>query len=335
MDTFGIGQRRYLGAKSRMLDFIKQTIDENTVDVNVFADIFGGTGVVASMFRNAGKNIIINDLLDSNFLAYEAFLSNDGFNREKVETLLNQMNNLPLADNYVSVNYGDKFFSMENAQKIGVARQFIDDQMDLTQRERAILLTSLLYGMDRVANTVGHYDAYRQKMDSFAPIQFRFPEINQNAANSELYHEDANELVRRIKSDVVYIDPPYNSRQYGDVYHVLENVMDWEKPELFGVAMKPKDRSKTKSNYSTAKAPDAFEDLVKHIDARYIVVSYNNMAQKGAGRSNAKISNEEIIERLSLRGDVQVFELPFQAFTTGKTKVQNHKELLYLVEVTK
>lgn len=335
MDTFRIEQRRYLGAKSRMLDFIKQTIDENTTDVNVFADTFGGTGVVASMFRDAGKDIIINDLLDSNFLVYEAFLSNDDFNREKVKASLDKMNNLPLADNYVSVNYGGRYFSMENAQKIGEVRQFIDSQTGLTERERAILLTSLLYGMDRVANTVGHYDAYRQKMDSFTPIQFQYPDIKVNGADSELYHEDANELVKHIKADVVYIDPPYNSRQYGDVYHVLENVMEWEKPELFGVAKKPKDRSKTKSNYSTSKAPDAFEDLIKNIDARYIVVSYSNMAQKGAGRSNAKISNEEIIERLSLRGKVQIFELPFQAFTTGKTKVQDHKELLYLVEVTK
>lgn len=65
------------------------------------------------------------------------------------------------------------------------------------------------------------------------------------------------------------------------------------------------------------------------------MVSYNNTAHKGAGRSNAKISNDEIIKSLSKRGNVKVFSEKFQVFTTGKTNIKNHKELLYLVEVDK
>lgn len=71
------------------------------------------------------------------------------------------------------------------------------------------------------------------------------------------------------------------------------------------------DRSATKSLYSIKQAPEAFDDLVSNIDAKYILVSYNNMAQKGTGRSNAKISNAEIIASLEKRGRVQVFDTPF------------------------
>lgn len=334
MSEFEIENRRYLGAKSRMLDFIGKVVVENTKDVNTVADIFGGTGVVANYFYERGMNIVVNDILYSNYLAYQTFFSKEEIDKKKIDYLLAKMNNLEIHDNYVSRNYGNKYFSINNAKKIGEARNFIKNQ-ELNVRERAILLTSLFYAMDKVANTVGHYDAYRKVMDSTTAIIFRRPKITCFSGATEFYHEDANELVKNIKSDLVYVDTPYNSRQYGDVYHVLENVMEWKKPKLFGVAMKPKDRKKTKSDYSTAKAPNAFNDLILNINSRYILVSYNNMAHKGAGRSNAKISNEEIIKILTQRGSVQRFELPFQAYSTGKTHIDDHKEFLYLVEVVK
>lgn len=331
-----IQNRRYLGAKSRLLDFIQKVVDEHTENVNSVADIFGGTGVVANHFYQQNHDIIVNDILDSNYINYLTFFGQDAVGDNKIREVLNRMNNVEVRKNYVSDNYGDKYFSKENAMKIGEARSIIERETELSQRERAILMTSLIYAMDKVANTVGHYDAYRRVMDSLTPIYFRMPAYNKaHKADAAIYHEDANLLVRDITADLVYIDTPYNSRQYGDVYHVLENIVDWEKPELYGVAMKPKNRNKTKSSYSTAKAPIAFDDLISHTNARYIMVSYNNMAQKGAGRSNAKISNEEIIEILSQRGEVQVYAEDFQVFTTGKTHVDDHKELLYLVEVTR
>lgn len=331
-----IQNRRYLGAKSRLLDFIQKIVDEHTENVHSFADIFGGTGVVANHFYQQGYNIIINDILDSNYINYLTFFGQEHVDDEKIRSILERMNNVAVQNNYVSDNYGDKYFSKENSMKIGEARSIIESETDLSHRERAILMTSLLYAMDKVANTVGHYDAYRRVMDSLTPIYFRMPAYNKKQkATTKIYHEDANLLVRSISADLIYIDTPYNSRQYGDVYHVLENIVDWEMPDLYGVAMKPKNRSKTKSSYSTAKAPIAFNDLITNITAKYILVSYNNMAHKGSGRSNAKISNEKIIEILSQRGEVQVYTEDFQVFTTGKTRVDNHKELLYLVEVSR
>lgn len=333
--TFEIANRRYLGAKSRMLEFINTIVDKHTEGVKSVADIFGGTGVVADSFYRRGFDIIINDILDSNWVAYQSFFSKENIDSSKIDKLIDSMNNLSLKDNYVSINYGNKFFSYENAQKIGEAREFIEQQSDLSMREKSILLTSLLYAMDKVANTVGHYDAYRRVMDSNTPVVFKRPNVFNSNRDTKIFHQDANDLVKRIKADLIYIDTPYNSRQYGDVYHVLENVIDWKKPKLYGVAMKPKDRSKTKSDYSTSKAPLAFDDLIQNINAKYILVSYNNMAQKGAGRSNAKISNDEIVSILEKKGKVTRYELPFQVYTTGKTKIENHSEYLYLVKVTK
>ena len=78
------------------------------------------------------------------------------------------------------------------------------------------------------------------------------------------------------------------------------------------------DRSHIKSKYSTRTAPKEFENLIKKINARYILVSYNNMGNKGASRSQAKISDTEINGNLYSRKERFKFLKPdFSQFTTG------------------
>ena len=186
--------------------------------------------------------------------------------------------------------------------------------------------------MDKSANTVGHFDAYRKVMSNTTPIKLRVPIKNDNIGN-QIFNENANDLVKRIYADLVYIDTPYNSRGYENAYHVLENIIEWKKPEVEGVAKKAVNRADKTSDYTKSKAPQAFKDLINNIKAKYILVSYNNMENKGNARSNAKISQAEIISILSNRGIVQVFETEFNAFTTGKSSIMNHKECLYLCTI--
>lgn len=329
---FRISNRRYLGSKNKLLGFIYQVIEDKLGDVELVADIFAGTGVVADMFARHGKTVIVNDLLKSNYISYITWFGNENVDMDKVEHIIDELNSINAEnDNYVSINFGNKYFSLENARKIGAIREKIDTY-NVNERERAFLLTSLIYAMDKVANTVGHYDAYRKKLDNLQKIELKVPEYRKNM-NNKIYCEDANKLVRIIKADLIYIDTPYNSRQYGDAYHVLENIVMWKKPEVTGVAAKMVDRSETKSLYSMKIAPEIFDDLIKNIDAKYILVSYNNMAKKGNGRSNAKISNDEILKSLRKKGEVYVFDTPYTPFTTGKTFISDHRELLYLCKV--
>ncbi|MDF7638461.1 Dam family site-specific DNA-(adenine-N6)-methyltransferase [Lactobacillus sp. ESL0791] len=324
-----INNRRYLGCKQRMLNFINRTVSENTTNVKTVADIFAGTGVVANLFRAQGKKVIVNDILTSNYITYETWFGNEEVDISKIKRILSKLNSLKGVEGYVTKNFGNRYFSIENAKKIDAIREKIEVLKNVNKRERSFLLTSLLYAMDKVSNTVGHFDSYRKHMDSYRPIYLRCPDLNINGEN-EIYNEDANKLVKKVKADLVYIDTPYNSRGYESMYHVLENVMEWKKPAVEGVAKKAINRKEKSSDYTTSKAPQAFSDLISNINARYILVSYNNMAKKGNSRSNAKISNEEIIDILKKRGEVKVFSTDFNAFTTGKSKISNHKELLYL-----
>ena len=154
------------------------------------------------------------------------------------------------------------------------------------------------------------------------------PEENLNG-NNVCYNTDTNQLAAEIEADLVYIDPPYNSRQYCDAYHLLENVARWEKPRVYGVAKKM-DRSALKSDYCTKKAAEAFEALIDSVHGKYILLSYNNMAEKGNNRSNAKISDEDIIRILRKKGSVKIFEEDYKAFSTGKSNIRENKERLFL-----
>ena len=126
--------------------------------------------------------------------------------------------------------------------------------------------------MDKIANTVGHYDAYRRNMEFEKSLKLNvlLPEENINS-NNVCYNFDANELIKTIKGDLLYLDPPYNSRQYCDAYHLLENVARWEKPEVYGVARKM-DRTSLKSDYCMITATKAFEELIARGDILYILI---------------------------------------------------------------
>lgn len=334
---YNISQRRYLGNKNSILDFIDEIIKKEVGEFDSFCDIFSGTGVVGAYFNDKYKKIISNDLLYQNFISLNAFLNPEEFDEVKLQKIIDKFNaSTASRDNYFSKNFGGRYFSQSVAKKIGFIREeikklFLSNEINL--KEKHILLTSLNYSIDRIANTVGHYDAYIKKEIREQKFEMKMlnidKEINQN---NEVYNADANLLVRDIECDVLYMDPPYNSRQYCDAYHLLENLSLWQKPEVFGVAKKF-DRSKIKSEYSLRSAADSFDDLVVNAKCKYMLLSYNNMANRGNDRSNAKISDEDIIKSMSKRGEVKIFEKDYKAFTTGKSKHDDNKERIFFVKV--
>lgn len=327
-----INNRRYLGNKYKLLPFITGVVNDECTGIETVADIFAGTGAVSSAFLE--KTIITNDLLYSNYICNYAWFGAETYEPEKIaEYVLNYNAKEISGENYMTRNFADTYFSRKDCAKIGYIREDIEHNYkkgNLNKRERAILITALLYAMDRIALTCGHYDAYRKDAAFESSLELCVPltEVKNNEHN-QCFNEDANNLVKRIEADLVYIDPPYNSRQYCDTYHLLENVARWEKPEVFGVAKKM-DRSGMKSKYCTTNATKAFETLINDIKAKYILLSYNNMAEKGNCRSNAKIADEDIMRILQQKGTVKVFEESYKAFTTGKSDISENAERLFL-----
>lgn len=328
-----IQNRRYLGNKYKLLALLKEIVKQKCSEFDSLCDIFAGTGVVGYAFNNKKTKIISNELLFSNYVSLYAWLSSEPYDMSKIEDILSQLNAIKGdKDNYVSENFGNRYFSIDNARKIGEIRESIG-KMSLSFKEKSILLTSLLYAIDKSANTCGHYDAFRKNMDTFTPIKLLSLDIKQEMNTSnEIFNEDANKLIRKIEADILYIDPPYNSRQYSDTYHLLENIIRWEKPIVHGKARKM-NRSNIKSMYCTKEATRAFCDLVTNAKCKYILFSYNNMSDKGNVRSNARIKDKVIIEILEKRGKVEIFEQDYKPFSTGKSMTENHSERVFLCSI--
>ncbi|MBR1530194.1 MAG: DNA adenine methylase, partial [Oscillospiraceae bacterium] len=251
--TFGINNRRYLGNKYKLLPFITEVVNSHCGQISSVADIFAGTGAVASAFSD--KQIITNDLMYSNFICNFAWFSSQAFDRSKIVKIISGYNTMTVTENnYMTEHFSDTYFSRADCAKIGYIRENIEvlyTQHKINEREKALLIMSLIYAMDKIANTCGHYDAYRQGTVFDKQLVLCVPAVNAlNNPLNQCYNEDANELVTHIYADLVYIDPPYNSRQYCDAYHLLENIARWEKPDVYGVARKM-DRSAMKSKYCT------------------------------------------------------------------------------------
>ncbi|NQT11063.1 MAG: DNA adenine methylase [Desulfobacteraceae bacterium] len=330
---FQLHNRRYIGNKYKLIKWIFSILDKECKG-DSFADIFAGTGVVAAVASKHFNEIILNDFLHSNHAVYKAFFDKENWSREKINNIIKDYNNInggDLDENYFSINFGGKYFSKNSAKIIGFIRENIEENKNkLTEREYYILMASLLYSTDKIANTVGHYDAYFKK--EFIEDNFFMRPIDPVEVKAvSIFREDANLLVRQIQTDIVYIDPPYNSRQYSRFYHILETLTKWDKPELHGVALKPKPENM--SDYCRVSAKDRFAELVNDINAKYLVVSYNNTYDSKSNSSQNKITLEEIKNILSKRGKTKIFEKDYRHFNAGNTDFNNHKEYLFVTNV--
>lgn len=333
---FNITNRRYTGSKTKLNTWIETHLNNHCKDCNSLADIFAGTASVTAHNIHNYDDVYLNDLLYSNEIIYKAFFKKGRYKKsllDEFKSKYQEINPKTLPSNYFSKNFSGKFFGKDDAKIIGYIREDIKKNGKiLTNKEECLLLASLIYSADRAANTVGHYDAYRKIEVVENKFKYRLIEPINHNSSVQIYREDANMLVRRIKPDICYIDPPYNSRQYSRFYHVLENLAQWKKPKLYGVALKPEPENM--SDYCRNSAYEQFQDLIKNIDAKRIVVSYNNTYKSKSSSSRNKISLEQIVDVLNSKGKTLEYSISHAHFNAGKTNFADHKEFLFITKVT-
>ncbi len=277
------------------------------------------------------KNIIINDILFSNEIIYHAFFMGQDADFKVLEELKEYYTQaLKLEENYFSQHFSDKFFSYNDCVKIGSIREHIES-LNLDKLNKDILLTSLIYSMDKIANTVGHYEAYRKK--EILQDRFIFELISpiKHDKNIMIERKNANELAKTLKIDLIFIDPPYNSRQYSRFYHLYENLVQWKKPKLYGTALKP--LCENMSEYCRSNAKKELSDLIEKLDCKRIALTYNNTYNSKSSSSQNKIDFKDLVEILSQKGKLSVKEKAHSFFNSGKTDFKEHKEFLFIVEV--
>ena len=317
----------YIGSKYRLSSFIKETVYEvvgKDLSNKVFCDIFAGTGIVGRIFKNEVKKVISNDFEYYSFVLNRNYIQNTKSlkNSKKLIDKLNNINSLKgfIYTNYCRGGHGDRqYFSDANGQKIdGIraeiatlkATKQIDDNMYY------FLLASLLESADKVANTASVYGAYLKHIKKTAAkeLVLKAAEFDCTNQQNEVFNTDSNLLIKQIKGDILYLDPPYNARQYGANYHVLNTIA---KNDTFIPKGKTGLRAYNRSNYcSKPKVKDEFENLIKNANFKYIFLSYNN---------EGLMSTDEVKMIMEKYGKYSLYATDYTRFKADKTENRNHK----------
>lgn len=288
---------RYLGNKSKLLDFIESVIEKYDIKGESFADLFAGTGSVGDFFKDRYK-IIANDYMYYSKIINKAKLLNKTlpsfrqFIEEYGVTPYEYLNNKQYSyqDNYFIYNnytpVGERMYLTEdNAIKIDGMRldieEFYRDGI-INENEYVFLLASLIESIPRVSNTSGTYQAFfkfweARSLKTFILEPLEMVDSENINPDNIVYSKNTNKLVREISGDIAYIDPPYTITQYTNSYHLLETVARYDYPEIFGKTGRRVNREL--SGYSNKqKALYEFEDLFRQINFDHILVSYSNQS---------------------------------------------------------
>ena len=236
---------RFIGSKTLLLDQIKSVIDEKAPEAKSFCDIFSGTAAVARYFKQ-WYQVCSNDLLYFSYVLQRATVENDQmpeFERLKAETGIddpldyfngrqkNDLEVLPVKRRFFQNTYapagGRMYLNDDNALRIDFARCTVEDWKAaglLSEDEYFYLVACIVEGIPFVSNTSGTYGAFHKSWErrSYKHYElYRLPVIH-NGKENRCYNENGSDLLKRLEGDILYIDPPYNSRQYFSNYHVLE-----------------------------------------------------------------------------------------------------------------
>jgi len=299
---------RYYGCKTKLLNFIEKAAKElDLYEGARFFDIFTGTTAVAKHFKKLGYTVIANDNLEFCHALAKAYIElnetpkfrklkkvvNNHPGNEIYEKVINYLNTISSIEGFIYKNYypgGTKglrtYFSNQNGQKIDAIRTEIENWKKenlITELEYYYLITALIEAVNLVSNVAGTYAACLKTWDRRAlkPLVLTPPEIIPSKKANKALRMDANDIIKKISTDVLYLDPPYNTRQFASNYFLLELIAEGWFDEALKINSKSKtgiyfDESKKSLYCQKSTAPAVFADLIKKAKTRHIILSYNN-----------------------------------------------------------
>jgi adenine-specific DNA-methyltransferase len=328
---------RYIGGKSLLLENINNVINSEIPNVSSVIDLFAGSGIVSNNFKMNGYRTISNDFLYFSYVISRCSVmlnKKPSFQNLGITDPISYLNNLKIIDTdfkiedcFIYNNYSPvgecsrMYFQPANAMKIDIIRLTIENWHNenlITEDEYFYLLSSLINAVPFVSNITGVYAAYLKFWDerTYKTIQLTEPIIISNGKKNESYNTDFTNMLSR-KCDLLYADPPYNSREYLPNYHILETIARYDYPEIHGITgMRNYDKQKSVFCKKNTVA-SAFETMIKDCKSRYILISYNN---------EALLSTQElsyICKTYAVDNSFKLFEFDYRRY---KNKIPNNKK---------
>ena len=341
---------RFIGCKSLLLDNIKSIIDENAPDAQSFCDIFSGTATVARYFKQ-WYEVYSNDVLYFSYVLQKGTIENDeiptfsGLNQilgisdpidyfNSIDLL--EMENLPQARRFFQNTYspigGRMYVTDENALRIDYARNMVDDWYKdklITNNEYFYLVACIVEGIPFVSNTSGTYGAFHKQWArrSHKIYEVFRLDVTTNHKKNKSYNCNGADLLKNISGDILYIDPPYNERQYLPNYHVLETAAKYDFPEVRGVTgQRPYENQKSEF-CSKSKVLNAFDELIRNAQFRHIILSYS---------TDGLMTVNDIAATMKQYGKkhtFKIYEIPYRRYKSrNATLTSQLKELMFYVE---
>lgn len=326
----------YIGSKYTLFPSLKphfERIIKKCGEKVVFGDLFSGTGIVGySIGVDSTVKVISNDIQYYSYVLNRASLSiYTGSEIEQINTLVNEYNAIEGVFGFVSANYAENekcermYFSPENAGKIDAIRERIKDTKDtMSDNVYYYLLANLISSADKVASTSCVYGAYLKSLKKAAlkPIKMvgLTPDTPIVKIKGDVYCENVSKLVTKLRFDVVYLDPPYNNRQYAPNYHVLETIARYDNPEIHGKTGL-RDYSDQKSDFCVKKlVAIKMEELIRDLNTKFIMISYND---------EGLIGKDQFISILEKYGKLEIVEIDYKKFK-AQQGVTREKTVEYL-----
>lgn len=336
---------RYIGCKTLLLNNIKEVIDDNVKKALVFCDIFSGTSTVARYFKTYYR-ILSNDNLYFSYILQKATIENNKspeFKKLDFNPIeyLNNLNNVSLEklskkNRFFQNNYspiGNRMYiTSDNALRIDYARNKIEEWKSknlITKSEYYYLVASVIEGIPFVSNISGTYGAYHKKWDKRALKKFelKYLEVYDNKKKNKCFNEDGVKLLKKIKGDILYIDPPYNERQYLPNYHLLETAAKYDNPILKGITGQ-RNYENNKSDFCIKnKVLIAFDELIKNANFKHIILSYNT-------DGIMKIDEiEMILKKYCISKTYKLYKIPYRRYKSNTQKKKEElKELIFYIK---
>ena len=344
---------RYIGNKENILDNIYNILQSNEVQGKTFFDFFAGTTNVGRFFKSKDYQVSSSDILYLSYCLQKAYIENNS--EPKFEKLLNYipqqnieslfsyplesvvgyLNTLEGVEGFIYKNYtpsGTKdlsqprmYFIDENGKKIDAIRQQIENWKNedlISETEYFVLLACLIETIGFYSNIAGVYAAFHKTWDfrALRPLELRTIKFIDNHQKNIVYNDDSMNLLDKVNVDILYLDPPYNERQYAPNYHILETIAKYDEPELRGVTGM-RDYASQKSRFCNPNT--ALEDLdkiAKNTKYKNLVLSYN---------SEGIMPSDKIIETLKQYGSVKLEQFEYARFKSNNKGLARTKKTVY------
>jgi len=351
--TYIGNKRSLLGKISSAIERVKRRLNKDRLRC---FDVFSGSGVVSRLLKSHSSFLVSNDLEDYAAIIARCYLAN----RSDVDTdaLGNIVDDLnarvliePLPRGFIEEMYSPHdeacitkddrvFYTKNNARRLDNYRRMIEEA---PQDMRDFLLAPLLSEASIHANTAGVFKGFYKNRHTktgqfggsgsdallriMGDITLDVPVFSNFECEYEVVQGDANIVARHVSDlDLAYLDPPYNQHPYGSNYFMLNLLASYDRPrQISRVSGIPTDWRRSGYNVR-AESLRLMTDLVQHIDARFLLISFNN---------EGFISPAAMRAMLDEVGSVEVVEMQYNAFR-GSRSFQKRSihvtEHLFLVE---